>query len=114
MNAVLDILNTVLDAVIGALGVALAAVARAALANASTSEWVLAVALAGTAWMLSSGRGWRAVGLLAFALAVAAGAWLSWKTGHAGMVAQQAVLAAMVLHGVKRRGWSLAGKVGAK
>jgi len=114
MNAVLDILNTVLDAVIGALAVALAAVARAALANVSTSEWVLAVALAGTAWMLSSGRGWRAVGLLAFSLAVAAGAWLAWKTGHAGMVAQQVVMAVMVLHGIKGQGWSLTGKGGAK
>jgi prepilin signal peptidase PulO-like enzyme (type II secretory pathway) len=114
MNAVLDFLNTVLDAVIGALGVALAAVARAALANASTAEWVLAVALAGTAWMLSSGRGWRAVGLLAFSLAVAAGGWLAWRTNHPGMVAQQAVLAAMVLHGLKGRGWSLTGKGAAK
>jgi prepilin signal peptidase PulO-like enzyme (type II secretory pathway) len=114
MNAALDILNTVLDAVIGALAVGLQAAARAALANTSAAEWVLAVALAGAAWMLSSGRGWRAVGLLAFSLAVAAGAWLSWKTGHGGMVAQQAVLAAMVLHGLKGRGWTLAGKGSAR
>jgi len=69
---------------------------------------------AGQGWVVARGGGWGGVGLLAFALAVAAGAWLSWKTGHAGMVAQQAVLAAMVLPGVKRRGWSLAGTVGTK
>lgn len=113
MNDALDILNTVMDALIGALAVGLKAAARAMLANVHAAEWVLAVALAGAAWLLSSGRGWRVVGLLAFSLTVAAGAWLSWKTGHAGMVAQQAVMAAMVLHGIKGRGWSLV-KGGAK
>ena len=114
MNAVIDTLNTVMDAVIGALAVGLAATARAMLANVFAAEWVLAAALAGAAWMLSSGRGWRIAGVLVFALAVAAGAWLCWRTNHAGMVAQQAVLAAMVLHGIKGRGWSLAGKAGAR
>ena len=113
MNTALDILNTVMDAVIDALAVALAAVARAALANVSAAEWVLAVTLAGAAWLLSSGRGWRAVGLLAFALAVGAGAWISWRTHHHGMVAQQAVLAVMVLHGIKGRGRAVV-KGGAK
>lgn len=107
MNTALDILNTVMDAVIGALGVALAAAARAALANASTAEWVLAVVLAGAAWLLSSGRGWRAVGVLVFLVAVGACSWLSWKAGRHGVLAQQAMLAAMVLHGLKGRGWAL-------
>jgi hypothetical protein len=104
VNAALDILNTVMDAVIGALGVALAAAARAALANLSAAEWTLAAALAGAAWLLASGRGWRAVGVLVFLMAVAACAWLSWKAGRYGVLAQQAVLAAMVLHGLKGRG----------
>lgn len=108
MNDALNILNAIMDAVIGALDVGLQAAARAALANVSAAEWVLAVALAGAAWMLSSGRGWRAVGLLAFLLAVGAGAWLAWRTNHPGMVAQQAVMAAMVLHGIRGRGWTLA------
>ena len=108
MNAVLDTLNTVMDAVIGALAVGLQAAGRAMLANVFAAEWVLAAALAGAAWMLSSGRGWRIAGVLVFALAVTAGGWLTWKTGHAGMMAQQAVLAAMVLHGLKSRGWTMA------
>lgn len=111
MNAALDTLNTVVDAVIGALAVVLQATARAALANISAAEWVLAVALAGAAWLLSSGRGWRAVGVLVFVLAVAACAWLSWKAGRYGVLAQQAVLAAMVMHGLlKSRGWALVKK----
>lgn len=104
MNDALNILSTVMDAVIGALGVALHAVARAMLANVAASEWVLAVALAGAAWMLCSGRGWRVVGVLAFALTVGAGAWLAWRTHHHGMVAQQVVVAAMVLHGQLKKG----------
>ncbi len=107
MNAALDLLNTVMDAVIGALAMGLKATAQAALANVSAAEWVMAVALAGAAWMLSSGRGRRAVGLLVFLVVVGACAWLAWRTHHHGMVAQQAVLAVMVLHGFKGRGWSL-------
>lgn len=106
MNATIDILNTVLDAIVGALAVGLAATAQAALANVLVAEWVVAVALAGAAWLISNGRGWRAAGLLTFSLTVAAGAWLCWRTNHHGMVAQQAVLAAMVLHGIKGRGWA--------
>lgn len=97
-------MNTVLDAIIGALGVALNALARVALANMSAADWALAVALAlaGAAWLLASGRGWRAVGVLVFLVAVGACAWLSWKAGRHGVLAQQAVLAVMVLHG---SGW---------
>lgn len=97
MNAVLDI-----------LGAALAAVARAALANMTTAEWTLAVALAGAAWLLASGRGWRAAGVLVFLVAAGAGAWLSWKAGRYGVLAQHSVMATMVLHGLlKARGWAL-------
>lgn len=114
MNAALDILNTVMDAVIGALVMGLHATARAALANVSAAEWVMAVALAGAAWLLASRRGRPVVGMLLFVLAVGAGAWLSWRTNHHGMVAQQAVLGVMVLHGlVKGWGWKLV-KGGAK
>lgn len=114
MNAVLDMLNTVLDAVIGALAVALTAVARAALANVSTSEWVLAVALAVSCWMLARRRGNAAVGFALLVLTVTAAAWLSWKTGHTGASVQQAALAALGLHGLlKGRGWALV-KGGAK
>jgi prepilin signal peptidase PulO-like enzyme (type II secretory pathway) len=111
MNAVLDTLNTVMDAVIGALGVALAAVARAALANVHAAEWSSALVLALAVWLLA-GRRWRpAVGLGLFVLAVGAGAWLSWKTGHTGVTAQQAALAALVLRGqLKAQGWALVKK----
>lgn len=104
MNTVLDILN----AISGALAVALHAVARAALANMSVAEWALAVALAGAAWLLASGRGWRAVGVLVFLVAVSGCAWLTWKAGRYGVLAQQTVLVAMVLHGLaKSRGRAL-------
>lgn len=110
MNAVLDTLHTVMDAVIGALAVALAALERAALANPSAAEWAtalaLVVALAG--WLLAGRRGNAALNLLLFLAAVGAGSWLSWKTGHAGVLAQQVALAVMVLHGLaKGRGWAL-------
>lgn len=108
MNAILDTLNTVFDAIISAMAVALNALTRAALANVSTAEWVIAVALLVAVWLLVSRRGRPAVGMLLFGLAVGAGAWLSWRTSHHGMVAQQAALVAMVLHGlVKSRGWLL-------
>ena len=108
MNAVLDTLNTVMDAVIGALGVALAATARAMLANVHTSEWATALVLAVAVWMLAGRRARPVWGLALFLLAVGAGAWLSWRTHHHGMVAQQAALAVMVLHGLaKGRGWAL-------
>lgn len=90
-------MNTVLET----LGAALAALARLALANMSAAEWALAVALAGAAWLLASGRGWRAVGVLVFLVAVAACAWLTWHAGRYGVLAQQGVLAAMVLHGLR-------------
>lgn len=88
-----------MNAVIDTLSAALGAVARAALVNMSVAEWSLAVALAGTAWMLSSGRGWRILGVLVFLGVMGAGAWLTWKAGRYGVLAQQIVLSAMVLHG---------------
>ena len=114
MNAALDILNTVLDAVIGALGVALAAVAKTMLANIHSTEWSLGLLLALSCWLIVSRRWSTAVGVVLLALAVVAGAWLSWKTGHTGASVQQAALAVMVLHGLaKGRGWTLV-KGGAK
>ena len=111
MNAAIDLLNTVMDAVIGALAVALQATARAMLANVHTSEWATALVLAGAVWLLASRRGRPVVGMMLFSLAVGAGAWLSWRTNHHGMVAQQAVLAVMVLHGLlKAQGWALVKK----
>lgn len=107
MNAALDILNTVMDAIINALAVGLSATARAMLANVHAAEWVSALVLALAAWLLAGRRGHPAVGLLAFALAVGAGAWLSWKTGHTGVTAQQTALTAMILHGLKGRVWAL-------
>lgn len=110
MNAALDTVNTVLDALIGALAVALNAVARAMLANVHASEWTLALVLAIGVWLLAGRRRRSAVGLALFVLAVGAGAWLSWRTGHTGVTAQQAALAAFGLHGL---GWTLV-KGGAK
>ena len=106
-NAILDALNTVLDAIIGALAVALDATARAMLANVHAAEWASALVLALAVWMLAGRRGSSALALLLFLVAVGAGAWLSWKTGHAGVTAQQTALAIMVLHGLKGRGWAL-------
>ena len=114
MNDALDILNAAFDAIVNVLAVGFHAAGRAMLANVTAAEWTLAAALAGSAWLLSIGRGWRAMGLLAFVASVTACAWLSWKAGRHGVLAQQAVLALMVLHGVKGRGWTLAGKEGAR
>lgn len=98
-------MNTILDN----LSAAFAALARAAVAHMSIAEWALAATLAGAAWLLASGRGWRAVGVLVFVVAVGACAWLSWKAGRYGVLAQQSVLSIMVLHGVLRsRGWTAA------
>ena len=108
MNAVLDILNTVLDAVIGALAVALGAVAKTMLANIHSTEWTLGLLLAVSCWLIVSRRWSTAVGVALLALAVFAGAWLSWKTGHTGASVQQAALATLGLHGLlKGRGWAL-------
>ena len=106
-NAILDTLNTVLDAIIGALSVALQASARAALANVPAAEWVLALVLAFAAWMLAGRRGSLVLNLLLFVLGVGASAWLSWRTHHHGVLTQQVVLAALSLHGLKSRGWAL-------
>ena len=108
MNAALDLLNTVMDAVIGALAVGLQATARAMLANIHSTEWTLGLLLALSCWLIVSRRWSTAVGVVLLALAVVAGAWLSWKTGHTGASVQQAALAVMVLHGLaKGRGWAL-------
>jgi hypothetical protein len=114
MNAALDILNTVLDAVIGALAVALGAVAKTMLANIHSTEWTLGLLLAVSCWLIVSRRWSTAVGVVLLALAVFAGTWLSWKTGHTGASVQQAALAALGLHGLlKGRGWALVKKGGA-
>jgi hypothetical protein len=108
MNAALDTLNTVLDAVIGALVVALGAVAKTMLANIHSTEWMLGLCLALSCWMLARRRGNTTVGVVLLVLAVTAGAWLSWKTGHSGASVQQVALAALGLHGLLRaRGWAL-------
>lgn len=110
-NAILDTLNTVLDSVVGALAVALGATARAMLANVHAAEWSSALVLALAVWLLAGRRGSGALNLLLFLVAVGAGAWLSWKTGHTGVTAQQAALAVMVLHAqLKARGWALVGR----
>lgn len=104
MNTVLDILNTVLDALIGAL----AAVARAMLQNIHATEWTVGLLLILSVWLLTSRRGNSAFGFAVLLLAVGAGAWLSWKTGHTGASVQQVTLAALSLHGLlKARGWAL-------
>ena len=112
MNAVLDTLNTVMDALIGALAVALRTVARAALANVHTTEWVAALVLSVALWLLAGRRGSSALALLLFVLAVGVGAWLSWRTGHTGVTVQQVALAVMIFHGIKGRGWIV--KIGYK
>lgn len=107
MNAVLDTLNTVLDVLIGALTVGLNAVAKAMLSNVHAAEWASALTLAVTLWLLAGRRGSSALALLLFLVSVGAGAWLSWRTGHTGVTAQQAALAVTVLHGLRGRGWML-------
>ena len=112
MNAALDTLNTVLDALIGALAVGLNAVAKAMLSNVHAAEWASALALAVALWLLAGRRGHPALALLLFVLAVGAGAWLSWRTGHTGVTVQQVALAVMIFHGIKGRGWIV--KIGYK
>jgi hypothetical protein len=108
MSAALDILNDLLDVAIGALGAALAAVAKTMLANVYATEWTLGLLLAVSCWLIVSRRWSTAVGVLLLALAVVAGAWLSWRTGHSGAAIQQVALAALSLHGLLRgRGWTL-------
>lgn len=111
MNAILDTLNTVLDAVIGALAVALGAVAKTMLANIHSTEWTVGLLLILSVWLLTSRRGNSALGFAFLLLAVGAGAWLSWKTGHTGTSVQQVTLAILSLHGLLRaRGWALVRK----
>lgn len=102
-----DTILSLLSAIVGALGVGLQAIGQAMLANTAAAEWTLAAALAGAAWLISLGRGWRASGVLVFLVAVIACTWLSWKLGRHGALAQQAVMAAMILHGTLRaRGYA--------
>lgn len=112
-NEILDTLNAILDAVINVLAVSIQAAGRALLSNVTAAEWFLAAALFGSAWLLSIGRVWRAVGLLAFLATVTACAWLSWKAGRHGVLAQQTVMAAMVLHGLRQSGGRTLAKGGA-
>jgi hypothetical protein len=113
MNAVLDTLNNLLDVAIGALAVALGTVAKTMLANVHSTEWTLGLLLAVSCWLIVSRRWSTAVGVV-LVLAVVAGAWLSWKTGHTGASVQQVALAVWGLHGLlKGRGWTLV-KGGAK
>jgi hypothetical protein len=105
-------MSTVLDDLISALAVALNSVAKAMLANVHTTEWVAALVLAVALWLLAGRRGHPALALLLFVLAVGAGAWLSWRTGHTGVTVQQVALAVMIFHGIKGRGWIV--KIGYK
>lgn len=108
MNAVLDTLNTVMDAVIGALGVALGTVAKTMLQNVHSTEWAVGLLLILSVWLLARRRGNSIFGFALLLLSVTAGAWLSWRTGHTGASVQQVALAVFGLHGLlKSRGWAL-------
>lgn len=110
MSAVLDFLNNLLDVAIGALAVALSAVGKTMLQNIHSTEWTLGLLLAVSCWLIVSKRGSTAVGVVLLVLAVFAGTWLAWRTGHSGAAIQQAALAALSLHGLLRgrgRGWAL-------
>jgi hypothetical protein len=97
MNAVLDTLNMAMNTVLAAM-----------LANIHATEWGAALLMIGGAWLLTNKRRNAALGFTLLLLAVAAGAWLSWKTGHTGASVQQVALAVLSLHGLLRaRGWAL-------
>ena len=97
MNAVLDTLNMALNTVLAAM-----------LANIHATEWGSVLFMIGGVWLLVDRRRNAALGLTILLVAVAAGAWLSWKTGHTGASVQQVALAALGLHGLLRaRGWAL-------
>lgn len=71
-------------------------------------EWAAALLMICGVWLMTSRGRYALLGLLLFLVAVAAGVWTSWKTAHAGAVAQMAVLAIIGLQGLlKGRGRSL-------
>ena len=108
MNTVTETLSMALYTVMDALGAGLGVLARAMLANVQGAEWASALVLAIGVWLLLNRRKSAGLGFALFLLGVSAGAWLSWKTGHTGVTAQQAALAVMVLHGqLRARGWAL-------
>jgi len=97
INFILDNLNTALNTVLAAM-----------LAHTNAVEWMVAIFILCGIWLLAN-RGRNAVwGFMCFTVAVSAGTWLSWKTGHTGVLVQQVVLAVLGLHGLLRaRGWAL-------
>ena len=108
MNAVLDFMNTAFDFVIGLLITALSIITKAMLTHIHTTEWIIAMLMVTGAWFLLDKRRNATVGFTLLVLAVGAGAWLAWKTGHTGASVQQLALAALGLHGLLRgRGWAL-------
>lgn len=107
MNAVLDFMNTAFDFVIGLLITALSIITKAMLTHIHTTEWIIAMLMVTGAWFLLDKRRNGTVGFTLLLLAVGAGAWLAWRTGHTGASVQQLALAALSLHGLKTRGWAL-------
>lgn len=107
MNAVLDFMNTAFDFVIGLLITALSIITKAMLTHIHTTEWIIAMLMVTGAWFLLDKRRNATVGFTLLLLAVGAGAWLAWRTGHTGASVQQLALAALSLHGLKTRGWAL-------
>ena len=97
MNNVIDFMNT-----------ALSIISKAMLTHIHTTEWIIAMLMVAGAWFLIDKRRNASVGFTLLVLAVGAGAWLAWKTGHTGASVQQLALAALGLHGLLRgRGWAL-------
>lgn len=108
MNAVLDTLNNLLDVAIGALAVAFGTVGKTMLQNIHATEWAVGLLLILSIWLLVRRRGNSIFGFALLLLAVVAGAWLSWRTGHTGASVQQVALGVFGLHGLlKSRGWAL-------
>lgn len=108
MNTIIDFMNTAFDFVIGLLITALSIISKAMLTHIHTTEWIIAMLMVAGAWFLIDKRRNASVGFTLLVLAVTAGAWLAWKTGHTGASVQQVTLAALSLHGLLRaRGWAL-------
>jgi hypothetical protein len=81
----------------------------------SSSEWVAAIALVASMWLLTSQTRYALLGLPLFFCALGAGMWISWLTAHSGQVAIIFILGmtslTLLLQG--RKGWTLK-KVSAK
>ena len=107
MNAVMDFMNTAFDFVIGLLITALSIITKAMLTHIHTTEWIIAMLMVTGAWFLLDKRRNATVGFTLLLLAVGAGAWLAWRTGHTGASVQQLALAALSMRGIKTRGWAL-------